>query len=117
MAGGTRTRAIPMELALGRLDRQVVDAREPALHQAVCSELPVLVSVGAEPVERIVVPLIGEANGDPALREGPHFLDQAVVELPRPLAREEFDDGGPSLNELGAIPPMAIDRIDQGDTL
>jgi hypothetical protein len=48
-------------------------SRAPALHQTVCSEIeiPVFVFAGTEPVERVVVPLIGKANGDPVLRERP----------------------------------------------
>src|SRR5258708_17156885 len=111
MIGGTGTRAIPVEFSLRCLDPQVVDAGKPALHKAAWREIPVLVSVGAEPVERVVVPFIGEANGDPVLGEGPQFLDQAIVELPGPLARQEFDDAAPPLNQLAAISPLSITRL------
>src|SRR4051812_16457343 len=69
----------PMVLALVRLDRKVVDARDPPAHQAMLVELPVFVAVGAEPVARVVVPLVGEADGDPVLVLRPEFLDPTVI--------------------------------------
>ena len=59
-----RTWGRPMELAICRRDRQVVDRGEAPAHQAALVEFPVLVAVGPEPVGRIVVPFVGEAHGD-----------------------------------------------------
>ena len=42
-----------------------------------------------EPVATVVVPLVGEAHGDPVLAKGPDFLDQAIVELTVPLVRQK----------------------------
>src|SRR5215468_12528075 len=95
----------PVILAFALLNRQVVDAGDAQPHQAVLVELPVLVAVAAEPVAAVVVPLIGEAHGDAVVAVGPELLDQAVVELPIPLARQERLDGLAPLQELGAIPP------------
>src|SRR5271166_5307692 len=72
---------LPVILAIGLLDRKIVDAGNAKPHQAVLVEFPVLVAVAAEPMTAVVVPFIGEANGDAVLAESPDFLDQAVVEL------------------------------------
>jgi hypothetical protein len=111
-----RARAeLPEILAVDFLDRQVVDAREPSPHQTILSEFPVLVTVGTEPVARVVVPLVGEADGDPVLRERPQLLDQPVVELARPFACQEGDDRSPTLEELGTVAPDAVGGIGQRD--
>ena len=75
-------------------DRQVVDRGMAPAHEAAGVEFPVLVAVGAEPVVRVVVPLVGEAHGDAILAERPELLDEAVVELAAPFAAQELDDGG-----------------------
>ena len=79
----------PVVLAVGLRDREVVDAGEAPLHQALRVELPVLVAVGAEPVAVVVVLLVGEAHGDAVVSARPQLLDQAVVELLRPFAPQE----------------------------
>ena len=58
-------------VALG--DRQIVDRSKPSLHHAGGIELPVLVSVGSEPVAAVVVPLISEPDGDAIVGEGPQY--------------------------------------------
>src|SRR5215471_19432968 len=105
----------PAILALGLLDRQIVDAGNAQPHQAVCVEFPVLVAVAAEPAAAVVVPLIGEAHGDAVVAVGPELLDQAVVELSVPLARQERLDGLTPLQELDAIPPAAVSRVGERD--
>src|SRR3954447_7389079 len=79
----------PVILTLAFVDREVVDAGDAQPHQALLVEFPVLVAVAAEPVAAVVVPFIGEAHGDAIVAERPHLLDQAVVELAVPLARQE----------------------------
>src|SRR5258708_6614501 len=76
----------PMILALALHDRKVVDAGDAQPHQAMRVELPILVTVAAEPVSAVVVRLVGEAHGDAVAMERPELLDQAIVELPVPLA-------------------------------
>src|SRR5438105_9571282 len=95
----------PVVFAIALFDRQIVDAGDAQAHQAVLVEFPVLVAVAAEPVAAVVMPLIGEAHGDAVVAEGPHFLDQPVVELAVPFAGEEGFDLLAALNELGAIAP------------
>src|SRR5574341_552756 len=80
-------------------------------HQAVLVELPVLVSVGAEPASRIIVVFVSEPDRDTIARERPQFLDEPVVEFPAPFAFQELDDLGPSLKDFAAVSPLAVDRI------
>src|SRR5688572_20209678 len=107
----------PMIFALAVLDRQIVDGSDAQPHQAVLVELPILVAVAAEPAAGIVVPLIGEPHGDAIVAESPDFLDQAVVELLVPFARQERIDRLAPLKKLGAIAPLAVDRIGERDLL
>src|SRR5882724_1325533 len=79
----------PVELALARGDRQVVDRGDAMTHQAALVEFPVLVAVRPEPVARIVPPFVGKTHGDPIAAAGPQLLDEAVVQLPGPFAGEE----------------------------
>src|SRR5262245_59538644 len=58
MVGRPRLAAVPVVFAVGRLDRQVVDAGVAQAHQAFGVELPVLVAVRAEPVAGVVVPFV-----------------------------------------------------------
>ena len=60
-----------MVLAFRFLNGQVVDAGDAAVHETVVAELPVFVAVGAEPVVGVVVPFVGEADGDAVVVEGP----------------------------------------------
>lgn len=83
----------PVELAMNLLDWTVIDAGNSAVHKSVFIELPVLVPVRPKPVPRIVVPFIGEANGDAVAVEGPELLDETVVQFFLPLARKKFNDG------------------------
>src|SRR4030095_7065405 len=101
----------PVKLAFAFGDRHVVDAGDSPAHQPVGIELPVLVAVAAEPVAAVVMPFVCEAHRDAVVVKGPEFLDQAIVELAVPLARQERLDGAASLQELGAVPPEAIDRV------
>ena len=79
MTIGTATQW-PVAFALTVFDRQIIDAGNPSQHQAFRVELPILVSVAAEPVTGIVVPFIGKAHGDPIVAESPHFLDESIIE-------------------------------------
>jgi hypothetical protein len=115
MVGRPRPAPIPVELAVRRLDGQVVDAGMAEAHQAVLVKLPVLVSVGSDPVAGIVVKLIGEADGDSISGKGPEFLNKAIIDFPDPFAGQKFDDLRPALKELAPIPPTAVGRVDKRD--
>src|SRR5262245_7686899 len=100
----------PAVLAVGLGAGMLVDAGAAAGHQPALVELPVLVAVGAEPEAVVVVVLVGEAHGDAVAGEGPQLLDQAVVELLRPLAAQEGLDRRAPVDELDAIAPLAVGR-------
>src|SRR6185503_17886271 len=91
----------PMVFALRLPDRQIVDAGVPCFHEALLAEFPVLIPVRAIPLPGVVVPFVRETHGDPVAFERPQLLDEAVVELFRPFALEEFDDLRASGGELG----------------
>src|SRR5579859_1713153 len=82
----------PMILAVGFLNWQIVDAGMAGKHQAIFIELPVLVAIGAEPVARIIVILVGEAHRDAIALKRPQLFDQSVVKFARPLSSEKGDD-------------------------
>jgi len=100
---------------VGFVDRQIVDGSEASLHHASRIELPILVSVRAEPVAAVVMPLISEAHGNSVVAEGPEFLDQAIIELLVPFTGEEGDDLRPPVDELRAVTPAAVFGVGQGD--
>src|ERR1044071_9979843 len=83
------------------------------MHQSIGVELPVLVAVRAKPIARIVMPLKGEADLDPASFKNPQFLDQPIVQLLPPFAGEELDDRRPALEKFRPIAPPAIYGICQ----
>jgi hypothetical protein len=59
-------------------------------------------------VSAVVVPFVRETHGDAIVAKGPQFLDQPVVEFPRPFAREEFDDLRTPDWKLRSIAPRAV---------
>src|SRR5262249_14837757 len=61
------------------------------------------------------VPFVGETHGDAVVAERPDLLDQAVVELALPLARQECLDGGAALEDFGAVAPAAVGRVGERD--
>src|SRR6195256_3487867 len=101
----------PAVLAIGCGDGKVVNGGEAPAHQPTGIELPVLVAVGAEPVSRVVVPLVGEAHGDAVLAACPDFLDEPVIELAAPLAAQELLDGRAPVQKLGTVAPQRVLRV------
>src|SRR5262245_3223347 len=97
-----------MELTFARSNRQVVDARDSALHEAAIVELPVLVAIGPIPVAAIVMPLIREANGNAVALTGPKLFDEPIVELLGPFACQELPYRVTTCEELGAVAPNAV---------
>src|SRR3984893_9351060 len=100
-----------MIFAIALLDRNIIDAGDAKPHQAMLVEFPVLITVAAEPITAVVVPLIGEAHGDAVLAKRPDLLDQAVVEFAAPLAGQERFDGLPAVQEFRAVSPATVGRI------
>src|ERR1700757_2287238 len=95
----------PMELAIGRFDRQFIDARMPCVHQTLFVELPILISVGAEPVSRVVVVFVCERYWDAIAMECPQLFAEPVVQLSRPLSCEQCTHLISTGWEFGAVPP------------
>src|SRR5262249_33901301 len=52
---------------------------------------------------------------DPVVAERPHFLNQPIIELAIPFAREKRLNRLAAVNELGAVVPDAVDGIGEGD--
>src|SRR5258708_39432913 len=65
------------------------------------------------PVTRVVVPLVSETYRDAVRRERPHFLDEPVVQLLCPFAREKGNDLLSSVYELRAVSPSSMDCVSQ----
>jgi len=105
----------PVILAFAFFDWQVIDARDAQTHQPVLIELPVLVAIAAKPIAAIIVPFVGEANRDSVLAKRPNLLDQAVIELAIPLARQKCFDFRSTVDKLGAITPATVRRVGERD--
>src|SRR5262249_27520692 len=101
----------PVIFALALPDRKVVDAGDAQAHQTLGIEFPVLVAIAAKPVVAVIVPLVGETHCDAALAECPKLLDQSVVKLAAPLARQERFDCGATLQKLRAIAAATVRRV------
>src|SRR5215475_2640205 len=80
-------------------------------HQAMFIELPILIAVRSKPVSRIVMTFVSKANGDPVVLKGPQFLDQSIVEFPRPFAPKKGDNLLPADEEFGPVAPPALFAI------
>ncbi len=90
-----------MVFAFALADRQIIDAGDAQAHQPILVEFPILVAIAAEPVTAVVVPFIREACGDAVVAKRPEFLDQPVVELAAPLARQKLLDRVTAVQEFG----------------
>src|SRR5262249_272064 len=104
-----------MIFPLALLDREVIYAGNAPAHKALLIEFPVLIAVAAKPAAAIIMPFVGKTHRDAVLAEGPDFLDQAVVKLTEPLARQERFDGSAPLKKFRAIAPATIGRIGKWD--
>src|ERR1700676_260908 len=97
----------PTIFAVFLADGQIGDRRVAGGGQAVLVELPVLIAIRAKPVARIVIPFVGEADGDAIVAKRPQFLDQTVIKLARPFAPKKCDDLISADEELGPVAPSA----------
>jgi hypothetical protein len=75
----------PMEFSLGFLNRQIINARIAALHQAVLVEFPVFIAVRTKPFIVVSVPLVSKADCDPVAFICPKLFYQAVFMFFRPF--------------------------------
>ncbi len=78
MIGRAGAGGVPVEQSRGRLDGDVVDTGFASTHEAAVIELPLLVTVGAEPGAGVVVPLVAEANGNACVVVAPDLFNEAV---------------------------------------
>src|ERR1700692_188776 len=97
--------AWPVKLALRLLDRQVIDAGVPRIHQTFGVKFPILVAVSAKPTARVIVILIRKPNRYAIAGECPQLLDQPVVQFPATLACKEGTDLLPPVDKLCAVSP------------
>ena len=107
----------PMIFAIVFADGQIVDAGNAAAHIAEIVKFPVLISVGAKPISRIVMPFVRKSDGDVVCLKRPQFFDEAIVEFLVPFAGEELNDDVASAEEFGTIAPDGIDGVGQRDAL
>jgi hypothetical protein len=73
------TTDLPPVFALIFMYREIIDTRNSAAHVSFIVKFPILVSVCAIPLTRIVVPFVGKTNGDAVAIVCPQFLDEAIV--------------------------------------
>ena len=117
MVLGARAGGVPKEAPIAFGNGAIVDAGFAAAHQAAVVKLPVFVAVGAIPLPSIVVPLVLEADGDAVVAKGPHFFDQAIVQLFGPLALQKGANGLATLENFGPIAPKTVCGVGQGDAI
>lgn len=96
-------------LLLGNLD--VVSTHLALPHQAIFGKRPVLESVGAPPLARLIVPLVPKLHGDLVVGEGEQLLAQAISLLLVPLLGEEFPNGIATDEKLVAVAPDRVGRV------
>ena len=104
-----------VEFTVGFLDRQVVNAGEAALHVAEFIEFPEFVAIGTEPMAGVVVPFVFETHGHAVAAKAPEFFLEAVIQFAIPFAPEKFDDLRAALDEFGAVAPLGVFGIGEGD--
>jgi len=66
-------------------DPQIVDGCVTMMHNSFGIELPVFIPVGAIPLARIILTLIGKSRSDPIITEGPELLDESVLRFAFPF--------------------------------
>lgn len=101
----------PAKFAVGFGNGTVVDTCVAHGHKPVFVEFPVFIAIRAEPVASIVVPFIGEPDGDAVAVMRPQLLNESVLEFAYPFAFEKRDDLLAALRKLTAIAPPAVGRI------
>ena len=105
----------PVEPAFGLGDRDVVDAGLAAAHQAVLHRTPSSRCHTSDTSCRRRRAIRTGSARRCGFVEAPEFLDQPVLELLRPFARQERDDRGAAVRRIGAIAPTAVFRIGERD--
>ncbi len=63
------------------------------------------------------MPFIGIPHGNAVAGEGPQFLDQPIIQLLGPFAREKAFGFFAAMDEFGAVTPLGVQGVSQGHTL
>lgn len=105
----------PVELPLRFFDGHVIDTCIATPHEPIGLEFPVLVSIRAEPISRVIVPLIGVTNCDPIAFMQPQLFDESVVKLLVPLPLKKRLSLSSAIGEFRSIAPLRIRCICQRD--
>ena len=100
----------PTKLAIGFSDRMFVDAGMAFPHQAVFSELPVLVTIVAKQLTAVVAIFVRVTDSEAITGKGPQLLDEPVFELLVSLAGQEGFCIIAVLCELDAVARSRIER-------
>jgi hypothetical protein len=103
--------SIPMKASLGFHDWLVVDAGMTIADKSPLIELPIFVSITAEPVSRVVPILISEPQSDPVVRERPKLVDQPIFQFAVPFTGKKLYDFFTTLKCIDPISPSTVCRI------
>src|SRR5215469_6681258 len=106
-----------MVLTLGFFDWEIVNAGNASAHQSLLIKFPVLVAIAAEPIAAVVMPFVSKPYSDTIFAKCPDLLDQAVIQLPAPLARQKRLNGGATQKKFRSVSPDAVDRISKRNTI
>src|ERR1700679_1810929 len=106
-----------MKEALALLNWKVVNTSVAVMHNPAFVELPIFISVRAEPLPGCVMRLVRETDRDAGASKRPQLFDEPIVQLFLPFASEKLHDLLSSGDKLRAIAPLAVDGISEGDLL
>jgi hypothetical protein len=95
----------PVEFPFSLFDWQIINAGKPPLHQSMRIEFPVFVTIRSEPLAGIIMPLIGEANGDAVIAPCPQLFHKAVFEFFVPFPHQELPHLGTPFGKLSPVSP------------
>ena len=100
-----------MVLALGFFDWEIVNAGNASAHQTLLIKFPILVAIAAEPIATVVMPFVGKPYRYTVLTKCPNLLDEAVIQLFAPLARQKLLDRLAALKHFGSVAPSTVERV------
>src|ERR1700733_8868731 len=106
-----------MKETFALLNREIVNTGVAVMHNPAVVELPVFISVRAEPLPGCVMRLVRETDCDARASKRPELFDEPIVQLFLPFASEKLHDLLSPGDELRAIAPLAVDGISEGDLL
>jgi hypothetical protein len=107
----------PSKKPLCLLNRHIIDACMPPLHQSLLVELPVLISIRSIPLPCDIVTLIAKPYGNSVRIKCPQLLDQPVLQLSSPLSSQKLHNLLSPCKKLRPVTPNAVYRIRQRNAL